>query len=425
MKAHYYITGLATILLSSCVTSKYVGGEYDDLYYTPSDQPVVAVQKNVPEQIAAGKLKPDQYYDNIYASDTLVADGYNDAVDFDNSMFYNKDNSAFEYADDYSYSNRLRRFYGNYFDPYWRNSFGYGFSPYMGFGGYGMYGGFGGYGMYGGYGMGGMYDPFYSGMYDPFSYGGYYGGYYGSFYSPYSYYGGYGYYPGSFNRSDSRLDVPVARRERSSTLTNNYNPVSPSRKSDYQSATNQAGNSRRGAGTPQQGVQNQTRRADNSNVNSQVTRPDYRSVNRSYTPSYNTPRMSTRPSYNNSRIQGGTNSYSVPDNSRIINENPGRGSNYINRGNYSPGRSSTTPSQGQIRSVTTSPGRSASYSVPSGRSSAGSSSYTPSRSYEGSSYSGSGRSYSGSGGSSVSSGSSSGGSSSGASSSGGSSGRRR
>jgi hypothetical protein len=434
MKAVLYIMGLVTILLSSCVTSKYVGGEYDDLYYTPSDQPVVSVRKDMPQQTAEGRLKPEQYYDNIYSGDTLVADGYNDAVDFDNSMFYNKDNSAFEYADDISYSNRLRRFYGNYFDPYWRDSFGYGFSPYMGFGSYGMYGGLG---MYGGYGMyGGMYDPFYYGgsMYDPFYYGGYYGGgyydrYYGSYYNPY-WYGGYGYsYPGYFNRTDGRHDVPVGRRERSSTLTNNYNPAPPSSRSEYQSGTNPGGNARRSANPAQQGVQDQTRRGVNPNANSQIARPDYRSVNRTYTPSYNTPRMSTRPSYNNSRIQGGTNSYNTPENSKINNENSGRGSNYINRSNYNQGRSTTpAPSQGQLRSGSTNPGRSESYSVPSGRSSGGST-YSPGRSSEGS-YSGSSRSSSfssggssGSGASRSSSGSS--GSSSGSSgTSGGSSGRR-
>ena len=127
MKALYYIMVLITAVLSSCASSLYVGGEYDDLYYSPSDKPVVAVQKSVPEQIAQGDIKPDQYYDNAYANDTLVADGYNDAVDFDNSMYYNKDNSTFEYMDDYTYSNRLRRFYGNYFDPYWGNSFSFGF----------------------------------------------------------------------------------------------------------------------------------------------------------------------------------------------------------------------------------------------------------------------------------------------------------
>ena len=89
MKALFYIMVLITAILSSCAPSLYVGGEYDDLYYSPSDKPVVAVQKSVPEQIAQENIQPKEYFDNAYANDTLVADGYNDAVDFNNSMYYN------------------------------------------------------------------------------------------------------------------------------------------------------------------------------------------------------------------------------------------------------------------------------------------------------------------------------------------------
>jgi hypothetical protein len=124
MKALLYIIILATLLVSSCATSGvYLGGEYDDLYYSPSDQPVISIPNNSTNQNIARNIQPEQYYDNIYANDTLYADQYNDAVDFNNSLYYNNDNSAFEYMDDFSYSNRLRRFYGNYFDPYWRDPF--------------------------------------------------------------------------------------------------------------------------------------------------------------------------------------------------------------------------------------------------------------------------------------------------------------
>ena len=62
MKALLYIMVLITAILSSCASSLYVGGEYDDLYYSPSDKPVVAVQKTIPEQIAQDNIKPEQYF---------------------------------------------------------------------------------------------------------------------------------------------------------------------------------------------------------------------------------------------------------------------------------------------------------------------------------------------------------------------------
>jgi len=71
MKAFTYISLIATAILSSCASSLYVGGEYDDLYYSPSEQKAQAsVQKSVPEQIAENNIKPEKYYDNAYAGDT-------------------------------------------------------------------------------------------------------------------------------------------------------------------------------------------------------------------------------------------------------------------------------------------------------------------------------------------------------------------
>jgi hypothetical protein len=436
MKTLNYILIISTAILSSCATGLYVGGEYDDLYYSPSDKPVMSVQKNIPEQIAEGNLNPEQYYDNIYANDTLVADGYNDAVDFNNSMYYNKGNSAFEYMDDFSYSNRLRRFYGNYFDPFWRSSifngfgypsygYGYGYDPYGG--GYGMYDPYYG-GGYGGY-YGGGYGGYYGG-----GYGGFYGGYYGSIFSPFGY-SGYGFYPGSYSHGDDYSTVTVGRRERYSTLTNSYNPSSPARKSYNQPGEGLNGETRR-TGASSQSLSTETRRtnsingssrqsvtsipenrytqqgvpvrrdiSNSSNRVSPYSRPEYRSVDRTYTPSYNNPRMSTRPSYNNSRTQSGTNSNTVPNNSRINNESLYRGSNPVNN---NPVRSNSSNSQGQSRSVNTNSGRSESYSVPTRRDMDSGSGYSSGRSYNNSSSGGSSSSY---GGSSYSSGSSSSGSS--------------
>lgn len=125
MKAILYILVLAALLASSCATGgRYVKSEFDDLYYLPSDR--VMVNKSIASHNLPGDLKQEeQYFDNIYSGDTLIAEQYNENVDFDNSLYYNKDYSPFEYMDDWSYSNRLRRFYGNYFYPYWRDPFYY------------------------------------------------------------------------------------------------------------------------------------------------------------------------------------------------------------------------------------------------------------------------------------------------------------
>ena len=79
MKAVLYISILVMLIVSSCATGGfYLGSEYDDLYYSPSDMPVV--QKTASSQNYARDLEPNQYYDNIYAADTLISDEYNDAV---------------------------------------------------------------------------------------------------------------------------------------------------------------------------------------------------------------------------------------------------------------------------------------------------------------------------------------------------------
>jgi hypothetical protein len=170
MKTISQILILGVLALSSCTSALYTGAEYDDLYYLPSDQPVVKSNSPVNEQIDKGNLKGNDYYDNIYAADTLVSDQYSDAVDYDaqvNNNDYNN-NQGYEYFNDYSYTGRLRMFYGNYFNPYWRE-------PYMfdyGYGGYPYSYGYGGYG----YGY-----PYYMDSYYGYGYG-YGGGLYGSYY---------------------------------------------------------------------------------------------------------------------------------------------------------------------------------------------------------------------------------------------------
>ena len=124
MKTYLYIIVLALFLLSSCSSSLYTSGEYDDLYFTPSDR-VVYVQDNqgVNQQYAS----LDEL-ENIYDLDTLVAEDYVDAIGYDDDMAYYGDNNSnvFDYYNGVSYASHINRFYGNYFDPYWRDPFYYG-----------------------------------------------------------------------------------------------------------------------------------------------------------------------------------------------------------------------------------------------------------------------------------------------------------
>lgn len=439
MKAFTYISGLALLVLSSCSSGLYTSREYDDLYYTSSDREAEGTTVIVRNRPVERDLRAEEYYDNIYAADTLVSEEYAEAAA--NGMDAQGGSIINNYYYDNSYSSRLRMFYGNYFDPYWRDPFYYSYFPYAAY----SYGGWGYPYSYS------LYDPFYYDpyFYDPFYYGsfsryGYYGSYYpyyySSYYSPFYspfYNRYYGYY-----YNDEVSNVSYGRRERSSTLSTRYNNSvsggvsSVSRRDSYLSGdvsktdgdaaksaveTTSAGRrsissdiNRSTTGTTRAGeTQNPVRQSTDAAAGSAtrrvaVERPEYNSTSRSYTPSYTNPRTSTRPSYNNTRV--GT-------------DNAGSGSTRVIQ----------TPSGVRSGSSTYSPSRSGSgssgvYSVPSR---SGSSSSSPaSRSYSSpgtrsSSYS-SGSSYSGSySGGSSSSGSSSSSSSGSSRSSGSSSGGRR
>jgi hypothetical protein len=422
MKALTYITVLALLALMSCTSGLYSGVENDDLYFQASDQAIARTKTPSNRQITEGNLKSQDYYNNIYAADTLVSDEYTDAIDSENAI-YQQNN--YNYYDDFSYSGRLRNFYGNYFDPYWRDPFYSGFGyPYLSYGMYGYP-----YSSYNPY----YYDPFYSdygyyGGYSPY-YSGYYGGYFGfsSFYNYPYYYNNYYTY-----RYDDGNNAQYGRRERQSNYSSGWNnrmPVSASgRRDGYLSKGTSSDLARRSA--PSSSVTSRTA-PSSTNTRSQqevtksanpqtrtvdvksqsATRPSYNSIERTYTPSYNNPRMSTRPSYNNSRTntQAGT---------------PGAGTypNSTNRSSSYPStQTRTAPSNSNAKS----------YSAPARRTES-SSTYTP-RSYNSSStttrssYSSgseSRSSSSGSSGGSYSSGSSSSGSSR-SSSGGGSAGGRR
>ena len=422
MKAINYIAISLLLVLGSCSSGLYTGLEYDDLYYLPSDRTVTNVQPPVSRQITEGDLIAEEYYDNIYAADTLVSDEYSDAIDYNSVLSENSKGTINNYyLDDYSYSGRLRRFYGNYFNPYWRDPYYFNWGwPSMSFG----------------YGYPSYYDPFwynpvydygyYGGYYSPWYYGSY-GGYYSPFYS-YSYwpyYSNWGYYS-NVRYKDYNSSVAYGRRDRQSVYSTRWNdrvqPSASSRRDGYISKGITTDGVRRSPSTSSTNVTSDPRKTVSTVVNNRqalnaadrkidataakgvnsadsksvttrsatVSKPEYNTVNRTYTPSYSNPRMSTRPSYNNSRVNSessGSNSY-----------------------RNTPVRTSPSVSAGQTRSVP-SYNSSSSYSAPSRRSSS-------SGSYSGSYGSSSSRS-------SYSSGSSGGGSrssySSGSSSSGGSS----
>lgn len=457
MKALYYIFGLALLTLVSCTSKLYVGTEYDDLYYVSSDQPVYAVETR--GQIVESNLQSGEYYDNIYANDTLIADEYRNASDYNNPDAYSRE---YDYYDNYSYSGRLRNFYGNYFYPYWRDPFYYSWYPF------GYYYGYRAFPYYYGY-----YDPFFydSYFYDPFYYRyggfynsyyfGYYPGFYTGFYSSYyyPYYSRYAYYPGIY--FDERLSVPYGRRERASTLSSRWSGgtsvgesgISSDRRSGTISTATDASTRRSGVTGTQQDVASGSRRIVDSGVNTrQATnptdksipqdpaakssvensrrsvsestsgmKPEYNSVNRTYTPSYNDPRLSTRPSYNNSRVNTDINQGTINRTNTEVNTRRTE----INRNVYQNRSSvSTSPSVSGVRSRSSSSSGSGTYSIPARRSSESSFSSGSYNSGSRSSFS-SGSSSSGSvGRSSYSSGSSSGSSSS-SSSSRSSSGTRR
>jgi hypothetical protein len=462
MKTLSQILVLALLTLGSCTSRLYTGAEYDDLYYLPSDKQVAKSNSPVNEQITEGNLKEKEYFDNKYAADTLVSDEYSDAVDYDNQPNNNvyNNNQGYDYYNEYPYSNRLRMFYGNYFDPYWRDPFylDYGMGMGMGYGmGYGMdYGmgfGYGGYPYYGygmGYGYGGLYGDYYGG------YPGYYGGYNSGFYG--SYFGG-GFY-GSYMVKIRDHNSSYGRQERPSNLSSRWNSTvggigSSRRDPSVSGGTASIGGRTSGVQTistdqrrvvssglnSQQAVNQATKKAGqeqtkalyngaNSSVRKSVTnvRPTYNSVNRTYTPSYNNPRMSTRPSYNNSRVSQGVNSNvtrnsGVTNNSRIYNNSgsvvrSNSSGNSIQRRSESPSGYYIPSSQYRSNSYRSS----GSYSVPS-RSSIERGSYSSGSSRSSSSYSGSSGSESRGSYSSGSSSSSSSSSSSGSSSGGGSSSR--
>lgn len=459
MKKFRYIIPVILVIASSCTSQLYTGTTDDDLYYRPSGEPVVAVQTTTP----AGTT--DQYYDNMLAGDTLIADDY-----VPSEAYLSGTGADASVVNNYYGASAAERIYlfNDGFYPYWdyyspfsfSMSYGYGFGsgfgwgyPYYGYGYGGYYPyyryGYGGYYPYYGYGYGGYYDPYWG-----YGYGGY-SPYYGSNYPNYNNNDGSSRYMarrggystvtrGSYTtEGDGRIKSgipaessysrrtgsasPSASPAQGGSNTATRRPAAASEKSTYTRSssvpnsglTNGQGYTRRDpsgtntqAGTQsgtqtrtQAGTQTRTPQSPAQGQTQSLNRPQYQTTDRAYTPSYNSPRMSSKPSYNNSRtsepVQGTT--------------NPNRGT--TTRSSSGSSSSGYTPSRSSSSSVQySSPSRSSSGS--SGRSSSGGSSYSGgSRSSSGSSYSSGSRSSSSGSSGGYSGGSSSSGSSSSSSSS--------
>jgi hypothetical protein len=425
MKAVNYISLLGILVLSSCASRVYTGLEYDDLYYRPTDQPVAVVKSQPVHQVPESSLQAKDYYDNVYAADTLVSDEYYAAAKKDSTANININYYNFD-----SYTGRLRNFYGNYFYPYWRDPF------YMGMGSNAYYDPWFYYDDPFYYNSFYSY-PYYGGMYN-WSYGGYYGGYWGGYYGNYwgGLYGGYyPYYSNFYSRYGSDVNpISYGRRELQSNYSSSWNrtmlpATATSRRSGYISEANRNGapagrsadlssvntGSRRQTPTGSSQITNRT-----ANVSSATrsqgnnSRTEYSNSGRSYTPSYSNPRMSTRPTYNNSRVNTEYNNSRSYSGSESYRSAPSRSSSSVSSGSNRSSSSSSQYSMPSRRSVESgsgynsgsfSSGRSSSYSSGSeSRSySSGSSGSSSSSSYSSGSSSGGSRSSGGGGGGSSSS----------------------
>ena len=367
MKTYLYIAVLALFLLSSCSSSLYVSGEYDDLYYTPAPQEVYVAESTVPEQAYSSISEIEDKYD----LDTLVADTYLDPAEYDKDLQYYDSNSrdAFDYYGGFSYSNHLNRFYGNYFDPYWRDPFYSGMRYGMSFG-YPYYSHFG------------YRDPFYSPYYYTYARDPFYSPYWGSsyYYSPYSYYG-YGGYGGwgispyyrNYASNVEYYQTPVRRRSSYSTLSNRYvsgtsqrsntavNSSSRRTASSGESVNVSSGegsrrtarstvvsnntNVRNATDPGERSVSSSSARRTRVNATTRAaSKPEYRNSSRTYKPTYSNPRMSTRPAYNR------TNSRSTTVRSSNQGSAVRSRSANVSSGNRSTGRSIINRSSGRSSS---------------------------------------------------------------------------
>ena len=195
----YFIPIMVAVMLiiTSCTTQNQTAG-YDDVYYSPKNQPPVPKHSIV---IKTPETDLSTY--NSSGSEALQQESSTAVGNYSNedTTYYadqqNYSGDGYNQDDyyDYAYSAKLKRFYdpvpyGGYYNDYYTNSYwydpnpwNYGFSIYMGYNWWGPSYGYGynpyygypyyGYPYYGGYGCGGYNEGYYYNSYDKNSH--YYG----------------------------------------------------------------------------------------------------------------------------------------------------------------------------------------------------------------------------------------------------------
>jgi hypothetical protein len=396
MKTKLTVISLAAILVTACTTGTRLTKTYDDdIYFSPSDVPPVAVVTEQAESNAKAnnndtkgrKIIMSQVERNADGSATVnnyiyQEDKKDDAdylsynmdnqslVDSDTARYYNDDevktviNNYYD-SDDLDYAYRIRRFHSPFFYSPFYDDWYYGYySPwYSGY--YGMNYGWG-YGYYDPwYSSWGWGYPYYYGYYSPFAFGlgywglgGYYGGYYGGYWG--GNYGG-GYYanqriaprrdtntllPGGSRTSDGFSTFARTSGRPNSTIGSSSELKSATLVNDRRASTSSTGRRYNSSNTPgreistqvqQNGASGATRRALEPSATSR-TYEQTRATRQNYTPSYTKPRVVTQPNYNS----GST--YSRQRSTETYDRSATR-SSANNANNYSEPRSSSNMRQ--------------------------------------------------------------------------------
>ena len=338
MKAKITSLLLTTLLVSGCSTGFFVSSGYDDIYYSPEDEPIVVVTRKTP-------VASDNYYQAIdnYETEGILLESeipVNDTIQGeyfekgDEGVVVNNYYSGGVYDPyDYNYSRRMRLFhspfsgvgyYSSFYDPFYWD-----YDPF--FWGSGFY--MDSWSRYRMYRRMRLYSPYYS-WYSPYDYYGGYGSYYGGYGS---YYGNYGYSlrpvrsndvyyghrrAGASNRAIASSSSPIKRSAtgRSDinsrrTSANNSAVAGTRRSTDSRSSASTYTNNRRTSTdvsrsatsrkvsttriTPRQNEGSKTSVSRRSSGSTATSRRSSTGTQRYY-PSYNKTRTVSKPTYNRS-----------------------------------------------------------------------------------------------------------------------------
>ncbi len=204
MKTNVKIIIILALITGACSSGTYLSTGYDDLYYTPGDDPVVKTVTERTERVPANEQEQRYAYEEygVSPSDTIYFEDYyvvgSDTVAYaDDYQFAEQHpdqvHHHYYHQDPYYWSTRMRRFhtgysYGGYYDPfytdfYWRSLNRYYFGLSWGWGFPSSRFHFG-------------YSPFYWGhYYSPWGYHGWHSPLWmRTAYYPHTYWGYYGYY---------------------------------------------------------------------------------------------------------------------------------------------------------------------------------------------------------------------------------------